>query len=162
MFTLEKLYRNWLRCKYRFVMYHIEERSVSNAIQYKKCAQLFVVNVNKSPIQHIFREATKSYTVWYEHGLSLCLRTRFQVPSVTLTSFMQGKGNFSSLPQNKPLKSPPRLGLEKLIICYIWSSLFMKLLTFSQVKSNKRSVAEHFQFWQLYHSSKKWNPLREC
>ena len=52
-----------LRCKYRFVIYHLEERSVSTAIRYKKCAQIFVVDVNKSPIRYIFRDATKSYTV---------------------------------------------------------------------------------------------------
>ena len=31
-------------------MYHVEERSVSTVIQYKNCAQILVLSVNKSPI----------------------------------------------------------------------------------------------------------------
>ena len=63
VFTLEKLYRKSLRCKYRFAMYHLEERSVPTAIRYKKCAQIFVSNVNKNPIRYTIRDATRSYTV---------------------------------------------------------------------------------------------------
>ena len=60
---IEKLYRKSLRCKYRFVMYHLEERSVSTAIRYKKCAQIFVSSVNKNPIRYTIRNATNSYKV---------------------------------------------------------------------------------------------------
>ena len=52
-----------LRCKYCFVMYHLEERRVSTAIQYKKCAQIFVSSVNKNPIRYAICDATNSYTV---------------------------------------------------------------------------------------------------
>ena len=41
----------------------LEERSVSTAIQYKNCAQILVLSVNKSPIRYAFRNATESYTV---------------------------------------------------------------------------------------------------
>ena len=44
-------------------MYNLEERIVLTAIWYKKCAQIFVLSVNKSPIQYAFRNATESYTV---------------------------------------------------------------------------------------------------
>ena len=43
------------------------------------------------------------------------LRTKFQVSSIIITSFRQGEGVILTAPlpppQNKPLKSPPRLGL---------------------------------------------------
>ena len=52
-------------------MYHLEERSVSTDVWYKKCAQIFVVDVNKSPIRYIFRDATMSYAVWCEHDLKV-------------------------------------------------------------------------------------------
>ena len=41
----------------------LEERSVSTAIRYKKCAQTFVLSVNKNPIRHTIRDATNSYKV---------------------------------------------------------------------------------------------------
>ena len=44
-------------------MYHLEELSVSIAIQYKKCAQIFVSSVNKNPIRYTIRDAPDSYTV---------------------------------------------------------------------------------------------------
>ena len=44
-------------------MYHLEERSASTAIRYKKSAQIFALSVNKSPIRYAFRNATESYTV---------------------------------------------------------------------------------------------------
>ena len=49
----------------------------------------------------------------------MCVSTKFQVSSIALTSFRQG-GNFTHPPpppppQNEPLKSLPRLGLNKLI-----------------------------------------------
>ena len=69
VFTVEKLSKKSLRCKYNFVKYHLEKRSVSTAIRYKKGGQIFVVDGNKSPIRYIFRDATKSYTVWCEHSL---------------------------------------------------------------------------------------------
>ena len=50
-------------------MYHLEERSVSTAIRCKKCAQIFVLSVNKSPIRYAFRNATESYTIKCEHDL---------------------------------------------------------------------------------------------
>ena len=49
-------------------MYHLEERSVSNTIRYKKCAQILVLSVNKSPLWCTFRNATESYRVECEHG----------------------------------------------------------------------------------------------
>ena len=55
--------------------------------------------------------------------MSMCLRSKFQVSSITLTSFRQkgkgGGGNFTPLPphtpENEPLKRPPRLRLSNLI-----------------------------------------------
>ena len=48
--------------------------------------------------------------------MRLYLRTKFQVSSITLMIFRQGGrglGNFTHPPpQNKPLKSPPRLGFK--------------------------------------------------
>ena len=44
-------------------MYHLEEGSVSTAIQYEKCAQIFVSSVNKNPIWYTISDATNSYTV---------------------------------------------------------------------------------------------------
>ena len=44
-------------------MYHLEERSVSTAIRYEKCAQIFVSSVNKNPIRYTIRDATNSYAV---------------------------------------------------------------------------------------------------
>ena len=40
-----------------------EERSVSTAIRYKKCVQIFVSSVNKNPIRYTIRNATNSNTV---------------------------------------------------------------------------------------------------
>ena len=51
-------------------MYHLEEGSVSTAIQYEKCAQIFVSRVNKNPIWYTISDATNSYTVQCEHRLS--------------------------------------------------------------------------------------------
>ena len=70
VFTLEKLYRKSLRCKYRFVIYHLEERSASTAIRHEKCAEIFVSSVNKNPVQHTIRDAVNSYMV-FEHGLKI-------------------------------------------------------------------------------------------
>ena len=44
-------------------MYHLEEGSISTAIRYKKCAQIFAVDVNKSTIRYIIGDAMKSYTL---------------------------------------------------------------------------------------------------
>ena len=48
--------------------------------------------------------------------MNVCLRTKFQVPSIILTSFRQaGEGGGiipPPTPQNRPPKSPPRLGLK--------------------------------------------------
>ena len=58
------------------------------------------------------------------------LRAKFQVSSIILTSLRQGRGgsgvgnfNHPPPPQNKPLKSPPRLGLINFEITLIltWS-----------------------------------------
>ena len=54
--------------------------------------------------------------------MSVYLGTKFQVFSTILTSFGYGGGgrvgNFTPLPQNKPLKSPPRLELTlNCIVC---------------------------------------------
>ena len=46
------------------------------------------------------------------------LRTIFQVSSIIVTRFRQGEKGFYPLlppPQNEPLKSPPRLGLNETI-----------------------------------------------
>ena len=70
MFTLEKLYRKSLRCKYRFVMYHLEEVA-SQLLSDMKSAQIFVSSVNKNSIRYTIHDATNSYTVQCEHGLRL-------------------------------------------------------------------------------------------
>ena len=44
-------------------MYHLEERSVSAAIQYEKYSQIFVSSVNKNRIRYTIRNTTNSYTV---------------------------------------------------------------------------------------------------
>ena len=44
-------------------MYHLEERSVSAAIRYKKCAQMFVSSATENPIRYTICDITKSYTV---------------------------------------------------------------------------------------------------
>ena len=67
MFTLEKLYRKSLRCKYRFVIYHLEERSVPTAIRYKKSAQIFVSSVNRNPIRYTIRDVQNSYNLMNEN-----------------------------------------------------------------------------------------------
>ena len=49
--------------------------------------------------------------------MSVYLRAKFQVSSITLTNFrFRGwVGSFTPpLPQNEPLKSPPRLGLKSI------------------------------------------------
>ena len=55
--------------------------------------------------------------------MGVYLRDKFDVSSIILTSFRQGRGD-SFIPrphptQNEPLKSPPRLGLNR----YVLSSL---------------------------------------
>ena len=61
--------------------------------------------------------------------MGVYLRTKFQDCSIIVTSFRQGvggAGNFilpTPLPQNKPLKSPPRLGLMESGIKSIQESL---------------------------------------
>ena len=51
--------------------------------------------------------------------MGVYLRTKFEVSSITLTSFRSGGGgggNFTSpLPQNEPLKDPSRLGLSCIV-----------------------------------------------
>ena len=54
--------------------------------------------------------------------MSVYLRVKFEVSSITLTSFRQGGrgvgegGSFTpSPPQNEPLKGPPRLGLKNVL-----------------------------------------------
>ena len=47
----------------RIVTYRLEERTVSAAMQYKRCAQIFASSVNKNPIRYKIHDATKSYTV---------------------------------------------------------------------------------------------------
>ena len=42
--------------------------------------------------------------------IDVYLPAKFEVSSIILTSFRQGGGNSPHTPQNKPLKSPPRLG----------------------------------------------------
>ena len=48
--------------------------------------------------------------------MGVYLRAKFEVSSIILKGFRQGWGNFTPTPtpppppQNKPLKSPPRLG----------------------------------------------------
>ena len=49
VFSLEKLYWKSLRCGCHFVMYHLEERSVSTAIRYKKCAQIICLERKQKP-----------------------------------------------------------------------------------------------------------------
>ena len=46
-------------------MYHLEERSVSTAVQYEKCAQIFVSSVNKtlSDIQFVTLRTAIRYNV---------------------------------------------------------------------------------------------------
>ena len=63
VFTLAKLHKKSLRCRYRFVVYDLEQRSVSTVIRNKKCSQIFVLSVNKSPFQYAFSNTTESYTV---------------------------------------------------------------------------------------------------
>ena len=65
--------------------------------------------------------------------MGVYLRAKFEISSVIVTSFRQG-GNFTpppTLPQNEPLKSPPRLGLRHLFqaVC----GLVMKLLVIKNV-----------------------------
>ena len=54
--------------------------------------------------------------------MDVYLQTKFEVCSIILTSFRQGGGNFtpppSLPPQNEPLNSPPRLGLN----AYFWNA----------------------------------------
>ena len=57
-------------------MYHFEERSVSTATRYKKCVEIFIFSVNKSPIRYAFRNATESYTVQREHDFSFVVDIR--------------------------------------------------------------------------------------
>ena len=45
--------------------------------------------------------------------MSAYLRAKFQVSSITLTSFRQGVILPPPPPQNEPLKSPPSLGLKE-------------------------------------------------
>ena len=68
-FTLEQLYRKSLSCRYCFVMYHLDKHSISTAIQYKKYAQIFILSLNKIPMQSGFINTTESYTVC-EHDLN--------------------------------------------------------------------------------------------
>ena len=44
--------------------------------------------------------------------MGVYLRAKFEVSSIILTSFRQGVILPSPPPQNEPLKSPPRLGLN--------------------------------------------------
>ena len=47
--------------------------------------------------------------------MAVYLRAKFEVSSIILTGSRQGGSNFTSAPpppQNEPLKSPPRLGLN--------------------------------------------------
>ena len=65
------------------------------------------------------------------------LRTKFEVSSLILTSFRQGAGGSFTPPyQNKPLKSPPRLGLkQKSIIPLKESIIIAKEVLFSLKES---------------------------
>lgn len=63
-------------------MCHSEERSVSTAIRYKNCAQIFVSNVNKNTIRYATRDATNSYTVECEHGLKLFSQNKKQIDTL--------------------------------------------------------------------------------
>ena len=72
--------------------------------------------------------------------LDMCVyvRAKFEVSSIILTSFRQGEGgNFNPLlPQNKPLKSPPRLGLKQTITVQTMKAVFYKFyLVYSLILS---------------------------
>ena len=58
-----------LQISFRYVS--LRRGSVSTAIRYEKCAQIFVSSVNKNSIRYTIHDARNSYTVQCEHGLRL-------------------------------------------------------------------------------------------
>ena len=79
----------------------------------KRCCFFAIIKKKCWHQQNLESLATKRYLFL---KLNMCvylrnLRTKFQVSSIILTSFRQG-GFYPHPPQNKPLKSPPRLGLS--------------------------------------------------
>ena len=83
------------------------------------------------------------------------LHDKFEVFSIILTSFRRGLILPSPLPQNEPLKSPPRLGLNtavfkhKLLIQHINIAQFSNLLVIAQFSSLQHSFLIYsivFQF----------------
>ena len=69
LFTLEKLYRKSLLWKYRFVVYHLEERNVSTAIRYKSLLKYSfqVWTKTLSDIQFV----TLRTAIWYNVNMVL-------------------------------------------------------------------------------------------
>ena len=73
--------------------------------------------------------------------MSVYLRAKFEVSSITLTSFRHGGGLFYPPPpptQNEPLKSPPRLGLIPMFLkaSYLVLLLLLYINDFSGVTCN--------------------------
>ena len=66
--------------------------------------------------------------------MNFYLRAKFQVSSITLTSFKKGVGErgrgegYFYPPQSKPLKSPSRLGLNCRQISILFANSFSKRL----------------------------------
>ena len=70
--------------------------------------------------------------------MGVYLLTKFDVSSVILTSFRQGReSNFTCTPQNESLKSPSRLGLAAFIVQEICKMESWKLLDCSSSRLYK-------------------------
>ena len=53
----QRLLHKW---SYLFIyIYHFQKRRIVKAIQYKNCAELFVLNGNKRPIRYEFHNSVK-------------------------------------------------------------------------------------------------------
>ena len=74
--------------------------------------------------------------------MGVYLRAKFEVSSIILTGFRQGGGDNFTLPppQNKPLKSPPRLGLRNSYVnLSLCDSFFKDCIQFENYTKDKLS-----------------------
>ena len=100
-------------------------------------------NGNKTPIRYIIRDATKSYTVWCDHGLKRLKRKNFSALRQKQSCSHEIANGFKNLKlfSFKPLK-PFWLSSEKDLTNFMYKELFIPAVIYL-FKVNNRKVEQN-------------------